>query len=172
MRAIGCWIIGWAILISASSAAAQNLRLDYLRNVPRHYAPNDPWEVGVVLRNQMGHGGLFYNCDCEEEKRFSPYIDWNVQPRVCCPHGWCRTAHAQHQEIRQRVRVGRCQQEDFEICSCCRLCESYFNREIPFDKSWLASPAAAPAAESQYNSQASPMEIRLSARPTGRGLDR
>lgn len=118
-RAIFLLVSFAAVLAGGQAAFAQNLRLDYIRNVPRQYGPYDPWEVGIVMRNQMGHGGLFYNCDCEEHKRLSPYIRWEQQPTVCCPHGHCRDLHQQLDEVRQRVRTGSCRQCEFRLCQEC-----------------------------------------------------
>ena len=40
------------------------------------YCSEDPWIRGRIWLKQTGHFGWFYNCDCEEDKRKSPYICW------------------------------------------------------------------------------------------------
>ena len=93
----------------STQAEAQNIRQDYLRNVPRTYSPDDPWTVGKVMRNQIGHGGFFYNCDREECKRYSPYIRWQTQPQVCRPKHPIRwDLRQQRCEIIGRIRDGAC----------------------------------------------------------------
>lgn len=81
---------------------------DYFKLVPRAYSPDDPWTMGHVLRKEVGFGGFFFNCDGEQNKRYSPYIRWNCQI-VDCPK---RLIHdpliQQLHEIRQRVRWGGC----------------------------------------------------------------
>jgi hypothetical protein len=121
MRTIVLTLLAAAIvLIGQEVSFAQNLFADYVRNVPRHYGPRDPWDVGLVLRHQAGWGGHFYNCDCEEHKRMSPYIRWEQQPTVCCPHGHCWWIKQQINEVHQRIRTGACLQSQFCICpQCC-----------------------------------------------------
>lgn len=111
--------IGLGLLVSERAAFGQNLRQDYLVNVPRQYGPRDPWEVGIVMRNQIGWGGHFFNCDCEEHKRMSTYIRWEQQPTICCPHGHCWDIKQQIDEVRQRIRTGSCQQCEFQLCPRC-----------------------------------------------------
>ncbi len=120
------WFLALVICGSCQTlAVSQNLRLDYLVHRPRQYSPRDPWTVGVVMRNQMGYGGLFYNCDCEEQKRFSPYIEWNRQPCVECNNGFCAVVRQQIDEVCQRVRTGTCHQKQFCLSPGCKLCENY-----------------------------------------------
>ena len=38
--------------------------------------PDSPWTRGRFWLRQTGHFGLFYNCDCEERKRCSPFLCW------------------------------------------------------------------------------------------------
>jgi hypothetical protein len=116
-------LVGSMCLIWQDVTCAQNVIADYVRNVPRQYGPRDPWEVGLVMRHQAGWGGHFYNCDCEEHKRLSPYIRWEQQPTVCCPHGHCWWIKQQVNEVRQRVRTGACLQSHFCICPRCRSSE-------------------------------------------------
>ena len=140
---------------NAVPAWGQHLWRDYHTNVPRHYQPTDPWKVGVVLRNQMGHGGMWYNCDCEEQKRFSPYIDWNRQACVTCCNGPLQQIHQQVGEIKQRVRTGTCKQKQFCLSPECQVCEDYHPQICNWQTSadpcgaWAAAQAAsnAPADE-------------------------
>ncbi len=89
--------------------AAQNVYLDYVKNQPHTYTPNDPWHVGEVFRNHMGHGGLFYNCDHQEDKRFSPFIYWQTRQTICLkPWPVVSCLSQQLAEVRQRVDWGRC----------------------------------------------------------------
>lgn len=112
-----------AICLFTATLSAQNVVRDYVHNVPRQYGPHDPWTVGVVMRHQTGHSGLFYNCDCEEHKRLSPYIRWERQPTVCCRHchAWfhCWDIHQQIDEVQQRIRTGSCKQCEYWLCPDC-----------------------------------------------------
>ncbi len=63
---------------------AQNVQLDYLSG-PIQYQPDDPWVRGRIFQLHTGRAGWFYNCDHQEDKRFSPYINWNQQPSHCYP---------------------------------------------------------------------------------------
>lgn len=120
----------------AASAWGQNVYRDYHVNTPRQYGPKDPWTVGWVMRTQMGYGGMFYNCDCEEQKRFSPYIDWNRQACVTCQNGPLAQVHQQIYEIEQRVRTGSCKQAQFCLSPECKVCEDYH----PPICNWQTSP--------------------------------
>lgn len=98
------------ILISLSSADchAQNVVKDYVVNSPRQFAPMDPWTTGRVFRTHMGHGGLFYNCDGQEDKRWSPYIFWESQSN--CDNdtnAWYGDWKQQINEVKQRIRWGK-----------------------------------------------------------------
>ena len=100
-------------LVFAANANAQKHPIadffrDYFKLVPRAYSPDDPWTMGHILRTEVGHGGCFYNCDGEEQKRYSPYIRWNCQ-NVDCPKRLIQDPllHQLH-EIKQRVRWGAC----------------------------------------------------------------
>lgn len=83
---------------------------DYCKNVPRQFSPDDPWTMGWVLRTEVGFGGLFFNCDGEALKRYSPYITWGCQ-NVDCPKRLIQDPLcAQVAEIKQRIRWGSCGQ--------------------------------------------------------------
>lgn len=89
-------------------AFGQNLFLDYGRKAPASFSPSDPWERGYVFRNQTGHGGLFYNCDGQEEKRHLPWIHWcGPTPERPCIENLVKDWRCQVSEVKQRVRWGK-----------------------------------------------------------------
>ncbi len=91
----------------ASELRAQNVWKDYVKNQPHYYTPQDPWVVGFVFRQQAGWGGFFYNCDRQEDKRYSPYIYWSMQPQKCKPkHPILGCIKQQVCEVKQRIRWG------------------------------------------------------------------
>ncbi len=101
--AIAGLVTGWC-----QFATGQNVIQDYICKYPRQFAPDTPFVVGKVLKTQIGHGGLFYNCDCQEEKRYSPYIYWQCQtPRSPkhCPV--VSDVKQQWHEVKQRIRWGK-----------------------------------------------------------------
>jgi hypothetical protein len=116
-------VVSLSLLFGEKISFGQNLFEVHVRNAPRVYGPRDPWEVGPVMRHSAGWSGLFYNCDCEEHKRLSPYIRWEQQPVVCCPHGHCWDIHQQIDEVKQRIRTGSCQQCEFKLCPRCSSSE-------------------------------------------------
>jgi hypothetical protein len=79
------------------------------RSAADQYQPNDPWTKGCVYRLHTGHAGKFYNCDCEEQKRFSEFICWKNKQ---CPQRICKGLfHCvvdDLDEVRQRIRDGAC----------------------------------------------------------------
>lgn len=83
---------------------------DYCKNVPRQFSPDDPWTMGWVLRTEVGFGGLFFNCDGEALKRYSPYIRWNCQNMDCPKRLIQDPLLVQLAEVKQRVRWGSCGQ--------------------------------------------------------------
>ncbi len=101
-----------ALLLSVmitSAASAQNFFRDFVVNNPRSYGPDDPWTTGKIFYNRIGHGGLFYNCDGEECKRHSPYIEWNRQSTRCHRKAPVASTIVQQLcEVRQRIRWGAC----------------------------------------------------------------
>ena len=81
---------------------------DYCKQVPRQFSPDDPWTMGWFLRTEVGFGGLFFNCDGEAMKRYSPYIRWNCQ-NVDCPKRLIKDPLLQQlAEVRRRVQWGAC----------------------------------------------------------------
>lgn len=78
------WLLFVMVMMLPGQLSAQNFRADY-KSGPVHYQPDDPWVRGKIFQVHTGHGGFFYNCDHQEDKRFSPYINWNRQPKWCYP---------------------------------------------------------------------------------------
>ncbi len=105
-------LAGFAALVlisfSSTECMAQNVFKDYVINSPRQFAPMDPWTTGRVFRTHMGHGGIFYNCDGQEDKRCSPYIYWQGQSN-CDPdtNSWYADWNQQIDEVKQRIRWGK-----------------------------------------------------------------
>ena len=101
---------GFALL---PQAEAQHLPIadfyrDYCKQVPRQFSPDDPWIMGWFLRTEVGFGGLFFNCDGEAMKRYSPYITWGCQ-NVDCPKRLIKDPLLQQlAEVRRRVQWGAC----------------------------------------------------------------
>jgi hypothetical protein len=105
-------LAGMAVLVlvffPSARLSAQNVIKDYICNAPRQFTPSDPWTTGRVFRTQMGHGGIFYNCDGQEDKRFSPYIDWRCQNLACSEWFPLRDDICQQiDEVKQRIRWGK-----------------------------------------------------------------
>jgi hypothetical protein len=98
--------------IFQSISTAQELRKitrDYNRSAPKTYAPDDPWTSSLLYRYQAGFAGKYFNCDGEEEKRYSPYICWKTatqtdtwKNRTCALLSW------ELREVRQRIEEGSC----------------------------------------------------------------
>lgn len=102
---------------------AQNVIRDYVKEYPVHYQPSDPWVRGVVFRNHIGHGGLFYNCDQQECKRNNPHITWNTQPYQCFPRRPIRTTiNQQVCEVKQRILWGGSGCFSCETPACAQGC--------------------------------------------------
>lgn len=105
--------------VTSGHLCAQNFIKDYFKNVPRSYSPDDPFTMGKILRTQVGHGGLYHNCDEEECKRYSPYITWRNQSSECRrPFPITRTIADQAHEIKQRIYWGACKGDLGKTCHC------------------------------------------------------
>jgi len=106
-------VIGSCLMLSSAEAQhhpiADTYR-DYCKNVPRQFSPDDPWTMGWVLKTEVGFGGLFFNCDGEALKRYSPYIRWNCQNMDCPKRLIQDPLLVQLAEVKQRVRWGSCGQ--------------------------------------------------------------
>ena len=86
----------------------QDFRRDYITDKPFQYSPTDAWERGKVFRMHTGHWGKFYNCDGEENKRFSPYISWAVHDErdFPCRKGLLKCLRCDLSEVKQRILDG------------------------------------------------------------------
>ena len=116
MRIVTLTLISIVFSMLAQSAVhGQNGELrktidDYVRSACRQYSPDDPCQRSRAYATQIGHRGLFYNCDGEECKRNSPYIFWNQAHHSTLP-----TAKKLRTQIRcdllrvfQRLEDGAC----------------------------------------------------------------
>lgn len=160
-------LAGLTLLIWQNVSAGQNLVADYWRNVPRQYGPRDPWDVGLVLRHQAGWGGHFFNCDCEENKRFSPYIHWEQRPTVCCPHGHCWDVKQQLNEVHQRIRTGACRQCEFCLTTCCTTSEPPIRSSCPGDCATGNCPTCGAARSADVNREFVAPEATMPEQTTG-----
>lgn len=83
------------------------------------YSPADPQQRGRLFNLQTGHAGAFYNCDGEEDKRFSPHICWSSR----CGSPWYRSISDVLRWKRDRIEIAQ------RICdgagACCgKKCKS------------------------------------------------
>lgn len=78
------------------------------------YTPNDPWVRSNVYRRQTGHYGRFYNCDQEECKRYSPYIQWKANYRPLFPNtrGFIDGTIVDLDRVRTRINDGSCRERN------------------------------------------------------------
>jgi hypothetical protein len=74
------------------------------------YAPSDPWTRSKWIQVQTKHYGFFYNCDGEECKRNSPYINWKSHCETDLPpkKGCLDLLKSEIEEIKQRISDGGC----------------------------------------------------------------
>lgn len=74
------------------------------------YKPSDPWTRGKLFNIQTGNTGLFFNCDGEQAKRYSPYICWKPITEKALPTrtGIWNSIKQDIAEVKQRVRDGSC----------------------------------------------------------------
>ncbi|MDB4368144.1 hypothetical protein N9Z38_01300 [Mariniblastus sp.] len=74
------------------------------------YKPSDPWTRGKLYNIQTGNSGLFFNCDGEQAKRYSPYICWKPITEKALPtrKGIWNSIKQDIAEVKQRVRDGSC----------------------------------------------------------------
>lgn len=74
-----------------------------------HYAPELPGGIkGWIYRETTGQNGRFYNCDGEEAKRYSPYIDWSTNCHCEYLPTWGTVLRRDIREVKERVRSGAC----------------------------------------------------------------
>jgi hypothetical protein len=111
------------ILVLATCASATNafgqliagqVRADYRQ--PTCYGPSDPNFRSRLFLEQTGHSGRYYNCDGEEDKRFSPYIYWTSVDNTEHVRTWWNVLKCDIREVRQRVQWGNC--SGCESCQC------------------------------------------------------
>jgi hypothetical protein len=132
----------------AGNCAGQNFFKDYVRDAPVRYQPTDPWDRGVIFRNQTNHGGLFYNCDQEECKRDSPYICWKsaTTGRQSNLDYWRRQAA----KLKWRVNAGKCcDPGPYPGCQCdpavCLACNVHPGSvDIDYSRLRVTNQASAP----------------------------
>lgn len=108
-----CPLFALILATLSMNAAAQVPAVIRDYQQPMSYGPDYPWEKGNIFRWHTGHAGRYYNCDCEEQKRYSPYIDWYTvcnRDRVR-PYG--QVVRSDIREVRQRVHRGARRCKDF-----------------------------------------------------------
>lgn len=123
-------LIGW-IALAATTTQGQEIRKtlrDYRWDHPFVYQPSDPFVRSKTFQRHTGHYGLFYNCDNEECKRYSPHICWKthwendfpnwMRPFERLRHEWCQT--------KQRITDGAGMCAGVRGCQCqnCQMAES------------------------------------------------
>ena len=84
------------------------IRHDYFQNPTGQYSLDDPWTRSRIWRRHTGHWGKFYNCDGEEQKRYSPYICWKNADCPFVDESWRYLLWRDKQEIRRRISDGSC----------------------------------------------------------------
>ena len=112
--------------IQKTRAEVNQVKIDYRDGRPFQYQPSDPWTRSKTFKTHIGHGGKFYNCDGEEDKRNSPYICWKTHHEYDLPpkQKFWPSLQCEIAEIRQRIRdgAGACCQ-DQGTCDC-QTCQS------------------------------------------------
>ncbi len=94
------------------------------------YSPSDPWTRSNATQVQTKHYGFFYNCDREECKRQSPYVQWKRHCETDLPPKKSCLTHIQCalDEIKQRLRDGGCLGEvgcsDGQAATAAAACQS------------------------------------------------
>ncbi len=97
-----------ATLILVASASSQSVTAPVARFTGDVYSAASPNDGTRRFALDTGHFGRFYNCDCEEAKRNSPYIHWQTVNRCETRRtGWGVFCH-DLDEVKARVRAGRC----------------------------------------------------------------
>ena len=107
-RLLPCLLL---IVIAPCIAVAQEcakIRHDYFKNPTGKYSPDDPWTRSRIWWRHTGHFGKFYNCDCEEQKRYSPYICWKNADCPWVGEGLLYQWRRDRSRIRQRIADGSC----------------------------------------------------------------
>ena len=108
------------VVVTGQLAEAQltQIRRDYRQ--PMTYSPDDPFTKGLVYRLQTGQAGKYFNCDCEEEKRYSPYIYWQTVCNHTHPKPYCTVLLRDLHEVKERVRAGACRGGQNCTCGQCQ----------------------------------------------------
>jgi len=101
-----------------AEAQLTQIRRDYRQ--PMTYSPDDPFTKGIVYRLQTGQAGKYFNCDCEEEKRYSPYIYWQTVCNHTHPKPYCTVLLRDVHEVKERVRAGACRGGQDCTCEQCQ----------------------------------------------------
>ena len=113
------------LVLSAISTASANgqlilgqVREDYRQ--PMSYSPSDPFVRSSIFQAHTGHSGRYYNCDGEEEKRNSPYIQWATVCNGEHIRPWGEVLRCDIQEVKRRVQSGACCGDKNCDCTSCR----------------------------------------------------
>lgn len=105
----------WPKPIKTVRDEATKRRADYPG--PIMYGPQDPWTRSKLYQKQTGHHGLFYNCDDEECKRNSPYINWNAQQNADWRNGFKTALKRDWCDVKQRLHDGGCLNGSCDSCN-------------------------------------------------------
>jgi hypothetical protein len=135
-------------LSQVAEAQLTQIRRDYQQ--PMTYSPDDPFTKGLVYRLQTGQAGKYFNCDCEEEKRYSPYIYWQTVCNHTHPVPYCRVLLRDLHEVKERVRAGACRGGQNCQCQDCQSRNSGY---------YLAAQAGADSATAQATEQVAGSEM-------------
>ncbi|MEZ6095053.1 MAG: hypothetical protein R3C03_12625 [Pirellulaceae bacterium] len=120
---VAAFVIGWAAE-SQAQILFQQTRSDYQQ--PTTYGPEDPNFRSRLFREHTGHSGWFYNCDGEEDKRFSPYIQWQTVDNSECVRPWGQVIRCDLKEVFSRVRAGACCGGPNCHCSDCQTSHNLY----------------------------------------------
>jgi hypothetical protein len=105
-------------IVQLSEAQLTQIGRDYRQ--PMTYSPDDPFTKGLVYRLQTGQAGKYFNCDCEEQKRYSPYIYWQTVCNHTYPKPYCTVLLRDIHEVKERVRAGACRGGQNCTCGQCQ----------------------------------------------------
>jgi len=141
-----------------AEAQLTQIRRDYRQ--PMTYSPDDPFTKGLVYRLQTGQAGKYFNCDCEEEKRYSPYIYWQTVCNHTHPKPYCTVLLRDLHEVKERVRAGACR--GGQDCTCGQCQQSvgggYYLAESTSAAESGSVAAATGQPEAQQQSSAKPVD--------------
>ncbi|MEM7785880.1 MAG: hypothetical protein AAF623_21205 [Planctomycetota bacterium] len=123
-------VLNMITLCSLADAQTERRKFlqDYRDDRPFQYQPSDPFVRSKIFKTHIGHGGLFYNCDGEENKRCSPYICWKIHDEYDLPprQPFFRMLRCEIDEIKQRIidGAGPCY-DDSCGCDDCQQASSH-----------------------------------------------